>query len=203
MTSTPDGYKRNSKGHLVPLDQISELDQLRDELVHELIAGAFATAQTVREFKLDAASKIQAFIELSAQDHGVEYGGKKGNVQLVSYDGTKKVIRSVAELITFNEKMSIARECIFDCIAKWADGSNSNLVQIVRGAFERDANGHLSTAKILGLRRYNIDDPDWAKAMELIADAIVINDTAQYVRFYTRKGSEDKYIQIALDGTRV
>lgn len=203
MTSTPDGYKRNSKGHLVPMDQISELDHLRDELVHELIAGAFVTAQTVREFKLDAASKIQAFIELSAQDHGVEYGGKKGNVQLVSYDGTKKVIRSVAELITFNEKMSIARECIFDCIDKWADGSNSNLVQIVRGAFERDANGHLSTAKILGLRRYNIDDPDWAKAMELIADAIVIIDTAQYVRFYTRKGSEDKYIQIALDGTRV
>lgn len=195
----PDGYMENGLGHLVPVANVAELDKLRDETVRKLVGQAERTGVLVAEFRARAEADVAAFAELSAQEFGAEIGGEKGNVTLTSYDGSMKVVRARADRITFTEAVRVTRELCFKCIEKWSEGVNANLATCVRRSFETDKNGHLSAAKILSLRSYEIkDDPDWDAAMRALDGAIQVIGSRQYVRFY-RRGPDGKYAQVGVD----
>jgi hypothetical protein len=68
----------------------------------------------------------------------------------------------------------------------------------VNDAFQVDKTGKVSTTRVLGLRRLDIDDPDWQKAIKAITDSIQISGSKQYIRFYERQ-ENGKYKQISLD----
>ncbi|MPN09172.1 hypothetical protein SDC9_156460 [bioreactor metagenome] len=56
--------------------------------------------------------------------------------------------------------------------------------------------------RILELRRYEIHDEQWQRAMEAISDSITVQNTRRYVRFYERHG-EDEWRQVALDWSSI
>ncbi len=197
--SIPAGYMENGLGHLVPVANVSELDKVRDETVRVLVEWAEEMGRSVAAFRATAANRVAAFCELSAQEFGADLGGEKGNVTLTSYDGSMKVVRARADQITFTEAVRVTRELCFRCIAKWSEGANANLATVVRRSFEADKNGHLSAAKILSLRTYEIkDDPDWDAAMDALDRAIQVVGSRQYVRFY-RRGPDGRYAQVGVD----
>jgi hypothetical protein len=109
-------------------------------------------------YKVEGFALIERFIEKSAREHKVKVRGRNGGFSLMSYDGFFKIVVVNDEKIVVNEKVSIAREAIFACVKKWSEGSNANLVEIVRRAFETDKQGHLSIGRLLALRSYKIDD---------------------------------------------
>ena len=196
---TPEGYMENGLGHLVPVANVAELDKLRDETVRRLVDAAEAVGRMVARFRVQAEADVASFAELSAQEYGAEIGGKKGNVTLTSYDGSMRVTRARSDQITFTEAVRVTRELCFRCIEKWSEGINANLATCVRRSFEVDKNGHLSAAKILSLRSYEIrDDPDWDAAMKALDGAIQVIGSRQYVRFY-RRGADGKYAQVGVD----
>ena len=195
----PEGYMENGLGHLVPVANVAELDKLRDDLVRRLVNYAEETGRMVATMRESTAAEVAAFCELSAQEFGAEIGGEKGNVTLTSYDGSMKVVRARSDEITFTEAVRVTRELCFRCIEKWSEGANANLAVCVRRSFETDKNGHLSAAKILSLRSYEIrDDPDWDAAMRALDGAIQVIGSRQYVRFY-RRGPDGKYAQVGVD----
>lgn len=195
----PEGYMENGLGHLVPVANVAELDKLRDDLVRRLVNYAEETGRMVATMRESTAAEVAAFCELSAQEFGAEIGGEKGNVTLTSYDGSMKVVRARSDEITFTEAVRVTRELCFRCIEKWSEGANANLAVCVRRSFETDKNGHLSAAKILSLRSYEIrDDPDWDAAMRALDGAIQVIGSRQYVRFY-RRGQDGKYAQVGVD----
>jgi hypothetical protein len=100
--------------------------------------------------------------------------------------------------ITFDERLQIARELIGDCIKKWSDGSRNEIRILVQDAFQVDKTGKVSTARVLGLRRLDIHDPDWQKAMAAITESIQISGSKQYLRFYERN-EQGEHIQVPLD----
>jgi hypothetical protein len=51
---------------------------------------------------------------------------------------------------------------------------------------------------VLSLRQLDIDDANWKRAMDAIADAIQITGTSQYLRLYERQPN-GKYTQLPLD----
>jgi len=55
---------------------------------------------------------VGAFIQLSAEKYEVKVGGNKGNVSLLSFDGRYKIVRQVAENITFDERLQAAKALI-------------------------------------------------------------------------------------------
>ncbi|MDR1506452.1 MAG: DUF3164 family protein, partial [Treponema sp.] len=55
-----------------------------------------------------------------------------------------------------------------------------------------------NTARVLGLRRLEIHDPDWQKAMRAITESIQVSGSKQYLRFYERN-ENGEYRQIPLD----
>lgn len=195
----PQGYKRNTQGHLVPVETIKEIDLARDDLVREIATRAKTQSSQLRDFKAGAMDDIQAFLELSAEKYGVELGGKKGNVTLLSFDGRYKVQRAIAEHLVFDERLQVAKELIDNCIHRWAEGSATEIRALVEHAFQVDKEGKVSTTRILGLRRLDIKDKEWLSAMEAIADSMQVSGSKSYIRVYERIGESDQYRPISLD----
>lgn len=198
-TKIPEGYRADARGRLIPEDQIKELDKLRDELVCDLVDRAKAVQKTLRDYKGDAFAEIRAFVETSAQEYGVKLGGRKGNVQLLSFDGRYKIQRAIQESITFDERLQAAKELIDECLADWTADARPELAIIVDDAFRVDKAGNIRTSEVLRLRRHKIEDERWLKAMDAISDAVQITGSKSYVRVYERVGESNQYKAISLD----
>lgn len=195
----PDQFRRNAKGHLVPVDQIKDIDRLRDDLVQQVISKVKALQEEMRRVKTDISSEVEAFLELSAREYDTAYGGKKGNVTLASFDGQYQVKRAVADHMAFDERLQVAKELIDQCIHEWTAGSSSEVQALVEHAFQTDKEGKISTARVLGLRSLNIKDEKWQQAMQAIMDSIQITGSKSYLRFYERQGEDGPHRQIPLD----
>lgn len=195
----PDGYRVDARGRLIPEAQIKPIDLARDQLVRDIVNGASKLATELQAFKRGAFDDIEALVELSADQYGVKLGGRKGNVQLVSFDGRYKVLRAVADRITFDERLQAAKVLIDECLNDWTDKGPGELRVIVQDAFDVDKAGNINVSKILSLRRHKIDDERWKRAMDAIGDAIQVIGTTPYIRVYERIGDSDKYRLLSLD----
>ncbi|MFW6346633.1 MAG: DUF3164 family protein [Halomonas sp.] len=196
--SVPEGFRQDAKGRLVPEDQIKEIDKLRDEFVLSIVDRACELRDELRDFKGDVFSEIEAFVETSAQEYDVQIGGKKGNVQLTSFDGQYKVIRAIQEHITFDERLQAAKGLIDECLKEWTADARPEIATIVQDAFRVDSAGNIRTGQVLGLRRLNIQDPRWLRAMDAIADAVQVTGSKSYVRVYKRD-DKGRYLPISLN----
>lgn len=194
----PEGYRINAQGHLVPESQVKPLDKLRDEVVMNIIESARQQRQQLAAFKLNSMQQIADFIDLSAAEYGIEFGGAKGNVSLVSFDGRYKLLRAVGEHRVFDERIQAAKTLIDTCINQWSGGADEKIMALVDHAFRVNKQGKIDINQVLGLRQLNIDDERWNEAMDAVADAIQVTGTSQYLRMYERQG-DGSYKQISLD----
>ncbi len=197
--TTPDGYRKDAQGRLIPEDQIKPVDKLRDELVLSLATKAKALQKQMRDFKQMAYSEIQEFVELSANEYGTKLGGKKGNVTLLSFDGGNKIQHAVQESLAFDERLQVARSLIDECLQEWVKDARPELAVIVNDAFRVDTKGEIRTARVLSLRRYEIEDVRWQRAMDAIGDACQVVGSKIYLRFYERVGESEHYRPVTLD----
>lgn len=195
----PTGYRRDAQGRLVHEEQIKQIDKLRDELVTSLIERARTASAALAQFKAAAFGEIEAFVDLSAQEYGAKIGGRKGNVSLLSFDGRYKIQRAIQESIAFDERLQAARALIDECLQEWTADARPELATLVNDAFRVDTKGEIRTARVLALRRLDISDERWLKAMEAIGDACQVVGSKSYIRVYERIGDSDQYRAISLD----
>ena len=198
-TDAPAGYWRDPQGRLVPEDMIRPIDRARDELVREIAANAKVVSGELARFRERAHADIGAFVDLSAEQYGVALGGVKGNISLYTYDGKHKVQVAVAEHLAFDERLQAAKALIDECITEWAQGSRSEIKVLVTSAFQTDKEGKINTARVLGLRRLDIVDPKWQRAMMAIGESVQVVGSKSYIRVYERVGDSDRYRQVSLD----
>ena len=194
-----EGYKQNALGHLVPIDQIHPIDLARDELVMEKAEKIKAMQEELRRLKAEIMGDVEAFVAMSAEQYDAQIGGPKGNVTLISFDGRYKLRRQISQLMSFDERLQVAKSLIDECLKDWTKDSRTELQALVNDAFDVDQEGRINTGRILGLRRLNIDDPRWLRAMDAISDSLQITGTTAYVRLYERQGSTDRYVSVPLD----
>ncbi|MGB0893247.1 MAG: DUF3164 family protein [Parashewanella sp.] len=194
----PAGYRENAKGDLVPESRIKAVDLLRDELVKKVIKASKELRSAMTEFKLTTMSQLADFVDVSASEYDVKYGGSKGNVSLISFDGKYKIQRAIGEHRVFDERIQTAKTLIDECIHSWSGGADERLMAMVEHAFRVDQQGNINVNQVLGLRQLDIDEPKWNQAMDAIADAIQITGTSQYLRLYERN-EHGKYVQLPLD----
>lgn len=198
-TPAPEGYWSDARGVLTPVSLIKPVDQDRDALVGELVELAMRVSSALSELKARAIADIQAFVDLSAEKYGAKHGGAKGNVTLYSFDGRFKIQRAMAENIKFDERLQAAKSLIDECLIEWTENVRPELKAIVTRAFDTDKEGNISTGRVLGLRKYGIEDERWNNAMLAISEAVQVVGTKSYIRVYERVGDSDEYRPIALD----
>ncbi|MFQ1973132.1 MULTISPECIES: DUF3164 family protein [Aeromonas] len=202
QTASTTPMRQNAQGHWVPENLIAPADKLRDEVVLAIIAAAREQRAQLAAFKIGAMQQIADFVDLSAEQYGVVWGGTKGNVTLLSFDGRYKLIRAVGEHRKFDERIQAAKALIDQCIERWSDGASSEIRALVDHAFRVSKSGHIDVNQVLSLRQLNIDDPDWLLAMQAAVDAIQVTGTSQYLRLYERD-AHGRYIQMSLDLAKV
>ena len=157
----PEGYRKDHMGRLVPEEVIKPVDKTRDELVNEIIAAALPQRDMLAQFKKKILGDVKAFVELSAEQYGVKLGGRKGNVQLLSFDGRYKIQLKNQEHITFSEQIEAAKELIDSCLNRWTEGSRPEIRALIERAFRTNTKGQLRTSEVLGLKDLDIDDEEW------------------------------------------
>lgn len=203
VQQVPQGYRKNALGHLIPEDTIKPIDLARDALVVELIEKAKAHRATLTNFKTQTFTDVHAFVQLSAEQYDAKVGGAKGNVTLTSFDGKYRVNVAKAENISFDERLQAAKALIDECIADWSRDSSPEIKVLVQQAFDTDKEGNISTGRVLALRRLDIKDERWMRAMLAIGESVQVVGTTQYVRFYERIGESGEYSAISLDMAKV
>ena len=191
-------YMPDATGRLTPIAQIRPIDMARHELVLEKVAKAKALQKQLRDLKYELLDDIEAFVVMSAVRYGVTLGGKKGNVTLASFDGVFQLTRQISEHLVFDEGLQAAKALIDEYLRSWTAGSPSELRAIIDQAFQVDKEGRINTARILGLRRLDIADERWRRAMTAISESLQVTGTRSYVRVYERD-VHGRYNAIPLD----
>jgi len=197
----PEGYMVDHRGALVPAEIVKDVDKMRDALVLEIVRDAVRVREEMIAFKRKAMEDVLAFVDIANEKYGVKMGGKKGNITLVSFDGKYKVLRSINEYITFDERLEAAKVLLNECLNGWTTGTSDELKKLINFAFEVDQTGKLSTVRIMGLLKVDIKDPLWKKAMEAIKESITVSGSKSYIRVYQRVGGvgSEEYEQIDLN----
>ena len=199
QTAVPAGFWQDAQGRMVPESLIKPIDIERDRLVRHLVDCANKLSTELANLKAAAFGDIEAFIELSAEQYGITLGGKKGNVTLYSFDGRFKIQRSVQESIAFDERLQAARALIDECLRDWTQGARPEVATLANDAFRTDSQGEIRTARVLALRRLDIKDERWQRAMQAIGEACQVVGSKSYIRVYERIGDSDQYRAISLD----
>lgn len=184
MRDIPEGYKEGSDGALVPVEKIKPQHLLEDEMVRQLTQGAMSLHEALSAFKAAALQRAGAYLDLLAQEYDTRRGGKEGNVTFRTFDGRLEMQVSVAKNLSFGPELQQAKHLIDGCIERWSEGANDNIRVLVNDAFQVNQQGRIDTQRVLGLRRLKIDDADWLRAMDAIADALRVHSTKTYLRFY-------------------
>lgn len=195
----PAGYRKDATGRLIPESMIKPVDIKRDELVCVIAQEAKKVQEILRGFKANVFHNINAFVDFSAKEYNVSMGGKKGNLTLYSFDGSYKVQVAIAEHMVFDERLQAAKHLIDECITGWSQGSRPEIQVLVQDAFQTDKEGKINTGRVLGLRRLDIRDAKWQKAMLAIGESLQVVGSKEYVRFYERIEGSDEYRPISLD----
>lgn len=193
----PDGYVKDARGRLVPLEVLSEQDVRRDALVKKIVAEALELEELIATKRQSMNREVDEFLDWLKTMKKVKRENWKGNVQLDSFDGSMRIDRRVSEVIVFNETLQLAKTLVDEWLKENLDGANEGLRTVIMGAFNVDVKGRINKSQILKLLRLEIKDPKWKKAMALVRDAIQIQSTRQSTSFYVR-GPQDAFRQVVL-----
>jgi len=199
----PEGFRLDAQGRHVPESMIKPLDLMRDELVMAIVGKTQELNLALVDFKAKVFGDVDALVALAADEYGAKLGGAKGNVTLFSYDGRFKVVRAKADNIRFDERLQGAKALIDECLQEWVKGSRPEIITLINDAFKVDQAGNIRTGSVLALRRLEITDERWIRAMQAISDAVTVVTTSSYVRVYERVGDTDQYQPISLDIAKV
>ena len=202
MEQNEQDFMTDSQGRHVPIDLVKPIDKLRDQTVKMIFLRATVLRNAIRAFKESTMADLEAFLGTSAEQYGKTWGGEKGNVQLLTYDGQFKLLIAINDSIVFDERLQVAKQIIDECINRWAEGSRNEIRALIKDAFYVDKAGKLNTKRILGLRRLEITDPEWQKAMQAITDSIQVAESKRYLRIYERD-DKGEYQMLGLDPASV
>lgn len=195
------GWWLNNRGEPVHKDLVRVNEQLKDEMVEKLICDATQISKSILDFKGYSSEKIDSYFGLLLQNYGIDEKSKtkKGNITLENFSGTKRVEVRVSETLHFDEKIQVAKLKIDEYLRDVTKDSPPEIITLITKAFEVDKEGNIDAKKIFALKSYDIKDPRWIEAMEIIDDSKKIAYTKSYIRFYTRDSIEDIWKLIPID----
>lgn len=198
----PAGWVRNAAGNLIHESEISEQDKLRDQVVMGIATVALRLNAELKALKEKALAEVDDLITIAGEKYDMKLGGPKGNVSLLSFDGSFKLKRIHQDSITYTEEMEVAKAKVFECISRWGqtvhEDAHKHLFTLATRAFRPTKSGEISISRVTDMLRAEINDPDWKKAKQAVQDSLIVNGKAVYIQVQQRVGDK-KYQTILLD----
>lgn len=192
-------YWQDGEELWVPLKHISQEDRDRDAMVMELVADALKLQMLVKSGKAMMEAKLEGYLAQLAEEYGEEW---QGNARIRDFSQKLEVEVTNAKLLTFDEKLAIAKQKVDACIGNWSKNSRTEIIALVNQAFRVNQTDQPDVKALLKLPTLEIDDPEWVEAMEIIKDSVTVLSTRQYLNFRLRK-DDGKWEPITLNFSRL
>ncbi|OYR25194.1 DUF3164 family protein [Brucella pseudogrignonensis] len=192
-------YMANAKGALVPLELVKPADKLRDETVRKVMGYAKDISAQISRFRKHSMTDLDSLDEVLEQEYNARPGGVKGNRTYQTIDGLKMVKVSINDFEVAGPELQVAKSLIDECLNEWTDGARAEIRAIITRAFDTDKEGKINLKEIKKLTKLDISDQRWKDAMRAIEDAIDVQYSKQYVRFYERASVQDEWTAVTVD----
>ena len=106
---------------------------------------------------------------------------------------------SINDFEVAGPELQVAKSLIDECLNEWTDGARAEIRAIITRAFDTDKEGKINLKEIKKLTKLDISDQRWKDAMRAIEDAIDVQYSKQYVRFYERASVQDDWTAVTVD----
>ena len=193
----PVSTMRDANGNDVPLKYVSRYDKAKDKAVRKILARFRKERAALESVVADTIAELQALAQTK------ESLGAKGNFSARSFDGLIQVSIKQQYNILLDERVIHARELMLGYIegvlAKVGGNDAAALRLIVAEAFKANAQGFLSTGKIMSLLRMEIDNEDWREAKRILQDSIKPTKGKRYLMCEVRPSTQADFETIRLD----
>ena len=189
-------FALQADGSHIRVELVKPADQMRDDIVRDQVARAEELSASLARFKTAAFEEWDVLLDVLATQYRITMGGKKGNVVFETMDGTLRVQIAVADRITFGPELQIAKAGVDECLREWGSESRPEIQAIVQNAFRVDKEGQLNHGALLSLKRLNITDERWLRAMQAITDSMKVVGSKRYIRFHKRPNAEAPWVAV-------
>ncbi len=150
-----------------------------DKIVQEVFDLLEAAQKEMIKARNVAVKKINEYLDAKASEYGAKW---KGSATLKSFDESRRIDRKVTQARTYGSDVVMARELIDQYIdeqKKKASKTRSEEVKqsveemsaLLREGIRLDESGNANAKRLEDLRKLNISDPKFKKAMEIVAGA--------------------------------
>ncbi|BBO80197.1 sulfate transporter [Desulfosarcina ovata subsp. sediminis] len=184
-----DGLWIDGAGNAVPVKYVGQFDKMSDRVVGKLSRRAKQLSEQLAKFKQEIFAEIDKLITDMNDLYGENHRTEVGNKMLRDFSNTLKVEINVNKVLEFDQRIFTAKAIIDECIKRWSKGGDEKVKLLVDHAFQVDKKGNLDRDRLLSLRKLEIRDADWRKAMDIIADSLKVTGARSYVRFLSKDDS--------------
>lgn len=188
---------RDSNGNDIPLKYVSKYDKARDKAVRRVLAR-FLKARAMLEQTVK-----ESIVDLNALAATKESVGAKGNFSARSFDGLIQASIRQQYNIYLDERVVRARELMLGYVegvlGKVGGNDAAALRLIIAEALKANAQGFLSTGKVMSLLRMEIDNADWREAKRILQEAIKPQKGKRYLVCERRSSTQGDFEAVRLD----
>ena len=188
---------RDSNGDDIQLKYVSKYDKAKDKAVRKILARFLKARAMLEEVVADSIAELNALAQTK------ESVGAKGNFSARSFDGLIQASIRQQYNIFLDERVVKARELMLGYVegvlAKVGGNDAQALRLIVAEAFKANAQGFLSTGKIMSLLRMEIDNADWREAKRILQEAIRPQKGKRYLVCERRASTQADFEAVRLD----
>lgn len=192
-------HVQDAEGRWLDWSLVKPKDQLMDETVRKIMAFALDLSAQVTRFRRHTEGDIASIIALLEQEYGVSIGGPGGNFTLRTFDDLMRVEMKVGKFMEFGPEIHIAKALIDEYLREITTDATAELKTLVLGAFEVDKKGKLDRQKIVDLKKYDIKDERWVRAMQAITDAERTVMVREYLHFKMRNSHQDEFRAVTIN----
>lgn len=175
----------DDKGRPIPEEYIQPHDKKRDRMVESIIKRVSKLSAKLASEKTEIVAAIEKYLKELAKDNKVRENWK-GNIIIYNFSQNLCIERRINETISFDERLQMVKTTI----DKWLNDRLKNIdeliAKVISQAFSVDKQGRINTAMLLKLRKLDIQDHEWKKAMELLDESIFVKSSKMALRFRTK-----------------
>lgn len=175
----------DDKGRPIPEEYIQPQDKKRDRMVESIIKRVSKLSAKLASEKTEIVAAIEKYLKELAKDNKVRENWK-GNIIIYNFSQNLCIERRINETISFDERLQMVKTTI----DKWLNDRLKNIdeliAKVISQAFSVDKQGRINTAMLLKLRKLDIQDHEWKKAMELLDESIFVKSSKMALRFRSK-----------------
>lgn len=175
----------DDKGRPIPEEYVKPIDKKRDKLVESIIKRVAKLSSKLADEKVEIVAAVEKYLKELAKDSKVREGWK-GNILLYNFSQNLCIERRINESISFDERLQMVKTTIDKWLAERLKNIDEVIAKLISQAFSVDKQGRINTTMLLKLKKLDIKDKEWVKAMEMLDESIFVKSSKMALRFRSR-----------------